>query len=419
MIKRNNKKGFTIVELVIVIAVIAILAAVLIPTFAGIIKKANLSADEQAVRQMNTALAMYEAENGKPANLITAKKALDEALVNVEGGLVPVTQGYAFYWDKANNKVVLVGDSKDVKDGWELLSNNGLGTTIEISNSSTAGNDIKEAIHNSSDAAPVIITLKEDVTSNVQINALTGDAAVIDLNGKKLTITADGEKNPLVYAYKGGKIEIKNGTLVLSGNNDEGIRNLESSLSLKNVVIESTAKTTVFVKGFSDTSIVDCKINGKGDWGIATNSTAAAADGARVTIENSKISAVLKPFFCSINANFVANNSTFTATGSEGNAVTLKDGTHEFNNCKFVSPADGSAIYFVDGAVGGYSGEVSAKFNGCEHYNGETKVAKVAISHGVLGAKATVTIDGEYTITKKTDGSTGSLTINGTAIALN
>ena len=41
--KRNNKKGFTIVELVVVIAVIAILSAVLIPTFAGVIRKANVS----------------------------------------------------------------------------------------------------------------------------------------------------------------------------------------------------------------------------------------------------------------------------------------------------------------------------------------------------------------------------------------
>ena len=42
--KRNNKKGFTIVELVIVIAVIALLAGVLIPTFAGVIGKAQSSA---------------------------------------------------------------------------------------------------------------------------------------------------------------------------------------------------------------------------------------------------------------------------------------------------------------------------------------------------------------------------------------
>ena len=45
--KRNNKKGFTIVELVIVIAVIAILSAVLIPTFGGITEKAQKSAAQQ------------------------------------------------------------------------------------------------------------------------------------------------------------------------------------------------------------------------------------------------------------------------------------------------------------------------------------------------------------------------------------
>ena len=41
--KRNNKKGFTIVELVIVIAVIGILAAIMIPGFSSIIESANKS----------------------------------------------------------------------------------------------------------------------------------------------------------------------------------------------------------------------------------------------------------------------------------------------------------------------------------------------------------------------------------------
>ena len=55
--RNTNKKGFTIVELVIVVAVIAILAAVLIPTFSSIIHKANESKDTQLIKNLNTALA--------------------------------------------------------------------------------------------------------------------------------------------------------------------------------------------------------------------------------------------------------------------------------------------------------------------------------------------------------------------------
>lgn len=47
---RTNKKGFTIVELVIVIAVIAILAAVLIPNLSRLVGKANESSAMQAAR---------------------------------------------------------------------------------------------------------------------------------------------------------------------------------------------------------------------------------------------------------------------------------------------------------------------------------------------------------------------------------
>ena len=61
--KHTNKKGFTIVELVIVIAVIAILAAVLIPTFGGIIKKANNS---NMTQELNAALKLiFAEENGQ------------------------------------------------------------------------------------------------------------------------------------------------------------------------------------------------------------------------------------------------------------------------------------------------------------------------------------------------------------------
>ena len=57
----KNRKGFTIVELVIVIAVIAILAAVLIPTFSGIVNKANESSALQvATSTMKSTLAMSD-----------------------------------------------------------------------------------------------------------------------------------------------------------------------------------------------------------------------------------------------------------------------------------------------------------------------------------------------------------------------
>ena len=54
--KRNNKKGFTIVELVIVVAVIAILAGVLIPTFVGVVAEAQNAA---AVSEAKTAYQQY------------------------------------------------------------------------------------------------------------------------------------------------------------------------------------------------------------------------------------------------------------------------------------------------------------------------------------------------------------------------
>ncbi len=62
--KRNAKKAFTITELVIVIAVIAILAAVLIPTFTYVVNKARESAAMQACKNVSTQVLSYELEEG-------------------------------------------------------------------------------------------------------------------------------------------------------------------------------------------------------------------------------------------------------------------------------------------------------------------------------------------------------------------
>ena len=54
--KKRNRKGFTIVELSIVIAVIAILAAVMIPVFGNMIDKANKS---NAISEAKNAYTVY------------------------------------------------------------------------------------------------------------------------------------------------------------------------------------------------------------------------------------------------------------------------------------------------------------------------------------------------------------------------
>lgn len=56
MKNRKAKKGFTIIELVIVIAVIGILAGVLIPTFSNVISQANETA---AMESANNAYTNY------------------------------------------------------------------------------------------------------------------------------------------------------------------------------------------------------------------------------------------------------------------------------------------------------------------------------------------------------------------------
>ena len=63
--KKLNKKGFTIVELVIVIAVIAILAGVLIPTFANVVKKANESAAMQEAAALYKEVYAMDLSDGK------------------------------------------------------------------------------------------------------------------------------------------------------------------------------------------------------------------------------------------------------------------------------------------------------------------------------------------------------------------
>lgn len=52
MYKKMNKKGFTLMEMLIVVAIIAILVAIAIPTFTGSIEKAKKATDDANFRAL-------------------------------------------------------------------------------------------------------------------------------------------------------------------------------------------------------------------------------------------------------------------------------------------------------------------------------------------------------------------------------
>ena len=216
MIKRNNKKGFTIVELVIVIAVIAILAAVLIPTFAGIINKANQSADQQAVANMNKLLAIEE----KPENV----DGVIEILIanDYAGDLTTYYKNYSLAWVAEENVIVLVENDAIV------YPEKYVGKTFEKIN--PMATDAEALVGGLTDGKVVYVGENLDAadglapseagTYTVKLNGNTMNVSNIVgawVDDAKLTVSngvIDGsnitDNDVVVYASKGGSVELNN-----------------------------------------------------------------------------------------------------------------------------------------------------------------------------------------------------------------
>ena len=74
----SKRKGFTIVELVIVIAVIAILATVLIPTLSSVVDEAKISVVSQLAANFNKAVVGREAVEKPIETMYDVMCALDD-----------------------------------------------------------------------------------------------------------------------------------------------------------------------------------------------------------------------------------------------------------------------------------------------------------------------------------------------------
>jgi prepilin-type N-terminal cleavage/methylation domain-containing protein len=63
--KQKNEKGFTMIELIIVVAIMGIIGAVLVPMFGNMSDKARLSTDITTVKTLQRQIDIYKAENGE------------------------------------------------------------------------------------------------------------------------------------------------------------------------------------------------------------------------------------------------------------------------------------------------------------------------------------------------------------------
>ena len=360
---KKLRRAFTIVELVIVIAVIAILAAVLIPTFTTLIDRANLSADQQAVQQMNTILTAEGVEN-KPQNVEEAKKILQNAGYNVDS-YVPMSADKIFYYDLSENKVLiydqkeqqviypqeLVDKYTEYTDGrlsldWYMLNDKTYQqVTIEDLNATT----ISEAVAATNAYQTIVLNTDmtltaEDLTSEGTFPVNSADTASIDLNGNTLKIDINRIDIDLgtrtTVRLKNGTIDAGQSGFVVGSASYLQLENIKYTGEIPNESEDVGA--FMFLGGDASEVLIkgcDIVVSGKA-YGITTNASGTASWDVIARIEDSTV--VNTSDFCvlvNVPGTYSFKNSTLQGNGG---GVLIRGGKATFENCLILENGDNS-----------------------------------------------------------------------------
>ena len=240
--RKPNKKGFTIVELVIVIAVVAILAAVLIPTFVNVVNKANVSNDTALVKNINLTLATEEID-GKPATMHEALEMAERGGFDVSK-LTPRSSG-EIVWDSATNRFALVD-----KDGNKVFSENDKNVPKNASvwkivdSKERAESEGAYSVYLKNGVTADTLTVKTgiDVGNNtvgtVDYTGTSGDV-VIRTNGGSLVVNGSEATNVSHYGYTA---DLKVKKVASSSYHEFGTIGTLSALEVGHIQVESTGK---------------------------------------------------------------------------------------------------------------------------------------------------------------------------------